>query len=88
MASRFTEQEALNQPGELYRHKKGGIYRIHTITTLRDQTAEWKGESDHKKGELTVVYDHLWPHDHAFYQRPHREFTDTSRFKKIVRMQG
>lgn len=88
MASRFTEQEALNQPGELYRQKKGGIYRIHTITTLRDQSAEWKGEEPHKKGELTVVYDHLWPHDQATYQRPHREFTDPTRFLKIVRVHG
>lgn len=88
MASRFTEQEALNQSGELYRHKKGGIYKLVEVTTLRDSGTEWKGEKDHKKGETLATYRHLWPHDHAYYQRPHAEFIQPDRFAKIVRLQG
>lgn len=88
MTSKFTEQEALNQPGELYRHKKGGIYRLDYITTLRQQGSTWKGEKVHKPGELLVTYQHLWPHEQGMFQRPHREFAQPDRFARIVHLQG
>lgn len=84
----MTEDEALNEPGELYRHKKGGIYRLDTITTLRYPHAEWKGDRPYKRGELLARYEHLWPHGHAMYQRPYAEFSQPERFAKIVRLQG
>lgn len=86
--SPLTEQEALNQPGELYRHKKGGIYRVDAITTLRNQRAEWKGEEPHKPGALLVTYKHLWPHEQGMFQRPHREFAQPDRFARIVNLKG
>lgn len=88
MKSRFTEQEALNQPGELYRHKNGGIYRLDYVTTLRQQRSAWKGNQPHKKGELLVTYQHLWPYEQGMFQRPHREFAQPDRFARIVNLKG
>jgi len=85
---KLTEKEALNEPGDLYRHKKGGIYRREAFTTVRDPKLPWKGQLKYSPGELLVTYEHLWPHDRAFYQRPHREMADQDRFVKIIHLRG
>ncbi len=58
-----TEAEALAALGEIYRHYKGGIYRI----ILR-------GVKHTENSEVGIVYEHLWPHDHCFWYRPESIF--------------
>lgn len=54
-----TESEALQAPGKIVRHYKGGIYRIISEHAKHSETLE--------EG---VVYEHLWPHQHGFWFRP------------------
>jgi len=84
----MTEADALNEPGELYRHKKGGIYRLRRVTSLRDSKLPWKGDQPYRKSQQLVTYEHLWPHMPSMFQRPYAEFMQPDRFAKIVRLQG
>lgn len=84
----MTESEALNQYGELFRHKKNGIYRLEEITTIRRSDYEWKGDRPYVRGQSLASYEHLWPHDRAMYQRPYDEFAELDRFNPIRRLQG
>ena len=59
-----TETQALAAPGEIYRHFKGGIYRV----VLR-------GVKHSERDEVGIVYEHLWPHDHGFWYRPESIFS-------------
>ncbi len=61
-----SEREARTAPGEIYRHYKGGIYRLVARDVLHSETEE-----------LGVVYEHLWPHTHRFFFRPQTMFFDT-----------
>ena len=58
-----SEKEALDASGEIYRHYKGGIYRLIARSAKHSET-----------GEIGVVYEHLWPHDHGFWFRPQEMF--------------
>lgn len=58
-----TEKEALAAPGPIYRHYKGGIYRL-----------VQRGVRHSETGEVGVLYEHLWPHDHGFWFRPEALF--------------
>lgn len=58
-----TEAQALAAEGEIYRHFKGGIYRL-----------VQRGVRHSETGEIGVVYEHLWPHDHGFWFRPEASF--------------
>ena len=60
-----TEEEALAAPGELYRHFKGGIYRI-----------VMRGVKDSETLEDGVIYEHLWPHEHRFWYRLESSFNE------------
>jgi hypothetical protein len=53
---------------ELYRHKKGGVYR--KLMEADD-------------GE-TVVYEHLWPYACSVRTRPKVEFEEPGRFERIT----
>ena len=59
-----TREEALNAPGWIYTHFKGGVYR--RLMDARDTTTDPPRE--------VVVYEHLWPHQHGFWTRPIDEF--------------
>lgn len=85
---KLTEKEALNQHGELFRHKKGGIYRLDEITSIRRSDYEWKGERPFVRGQTLASYEHLWPHERGMFQRPYDEFEETDRFAPIVRLHG
>ena len=62
--SLFTsEQEALVAPGEIYRHYKGGIYRLIGRNAKHSET-----------GEVGVIYEHLWPHEHGYWFRAQEMF--------------
>lgn len=72
-----TKEEALSAPGEVYQHYKGGVYRLLQRDVKHAET-----------GELGVVYEHLWPHNHTLFFRPQDIFfskTDDGieRFKLI-----
>lgn len=72
-----TEAEALAAPGEIYRHYKGGVYRLVERDVRHSET-----------GEIGVLYEHLWPHDHGFWFRPQELFfgslpDGSPRFHKI-----
>lgn len=54
-----TEAAALQAPGKIVRHYKGGIYRIISENAKHSETME--------EG---VMYEHLWPHQHGFWFRP------------------
>lgn len=54
-----TEAEALAAPGDVYRHYKGGIYRVLHSNVRHSE--------DLSTG---VVYEHLWPHAHGVWYRP------------------
>lgn len=54
-----TKEEAYAAPGEIYQHYKGGVYRV-----LQ------RGVKNTETGELGVLYEHLWPHEHTVYWRP------------------
>ena len=58
-----TEEEALAAPGEIYRHYKGGVYRLVSRGVKHSETLE-----------VGVVYEHLWPHEHEFWYRPEEMF--------------
>lgn len=53
------EDDALAASGEIYRHHKGGIYRLIARDVRHSET-----------GEEGVVYEHLWPHTHQLWYRP------------------
>lgn len=58
-----TKEEALAAPGEVYQHYKGGVYRLVQRDVKHTET-----------GEIGVMYEHLWPHDHGFWFRPQEMF--------------
>ncbi len=58
-----TEAEALSAPGEIYKHYKGGVYRLVQRGVVHCDT--------HEPG---VLYEHLWPHVHQFWYRPESDF--------------
>lgn len=62
-----SEADALNAPGTVYRHYKGGIYRVlfpHVKHT--------------ENNEYGVVYEHLYPNPHGVYFRPQTMFFGTT----------
>jgi len=61
-----TEQEALSAEGEIYKHYKGGIYRLVKRGILHCENLE-----------RHVLYEHLWPHAHQFWFRSETDFFDT-----------
>lgn len=72
-----TEVEALAAEGEIYRHYKGGVYRLVK-----------RGVRHSESQETGVLYEHLWPHDHGFWFRPEELFfgiipDGTPRFKLV-----
>jgi hypothetical protein len=72
-----SEAEALAAPGEIYKHYKGGVYRLVQRGVKHSETLE-----------VGVLYEHLWPHDHGFWFRPEEIFFGTlsngePRFRKI-----
>ena len=88
-SSHSSEAEALNQPGELFRHKKGGIYRLLEITSLRNSDFKWKGNRPHiQRGQTLATYEHLWPHQVETYQRPYDEFAEEDRYRRIIRSES
>lgn len=58
-----TEAEALAAEGEIYKHHKGGVYRLVQCGVKNSETLE-----------PGVLYEHLWPHDHGFWWRPEELF--------------
>jgi hypothetical protein len=71
----MTETEALALA--THRHYKGGLYRV--IGPARHSETE----------EPMIVYEHLWPHEHAMWVRPEPLFTDSladgrPRFKALT----
>lgn len=58
-----TKEEAYAAPGEIYQHYKGGVYRLVQCDVKHTET-----------GEMGVVYEHLWPHNHTFFFRPQEMF--------------
>ena len=58
-----TEEEALSAEGEIYKHYKGGVYRLLKRGVRHSETLE-----------VGVLYEHLWPHDHGFWFRPEELF--------------
>ncbi len=58
-----SEAEALQAPGKIVRHYKGGIYRIIDEHVRHSETLE--------EG---VLYEHLWPNKHGFWFRPKAMF--------------
>ncbi len=72
-----SEAEALAAEGEIYKHYKGGIYRLIMRGVRHSETLE-----------TGVLYEHLWPHDHGFWFRPEAIFSSNlpngePRFKLI-----
>ena len=72
-----TEEGALSAPGEIYKHYKGGVYRLVQRGVRHSETME-----------VGVLYEHLWPHDHGFWFRPQELFfgllpNGEPRFKRI-----
>lgn len=61
-----SKEEALIAPGEIYQHYKGGVYRL-----------VQRGVRHSETGEIGVLYEHLWPHDHGFWFRPEELFFGT-----------
>jgi len=59
------EAEALSMPGLIYRHYKGGIYRLVLSKVKNTDT-----------GQLGIVWEHLWPHKHGYVWRPESELDD------------
>lgn len=58
-----TEAEALAAEGDIYKHYKGGVYRL-----VR------RGVKNSETLEVGVLYEHLWPHDHGIWWRPEELF--------------
>lgn len=74
--------EALNAPGDVRVHYKGGIYR--KLFTALDCDLSVNGQVVRK-----AVYEHLHPHPHDFYLRGNEEFegdasTDRRRFRPVA----
>jgi hypothetical protein len=72
-----TEAEALAADGEIYKHYKGGVYRLMQ-----------RGVKDCETLEDGVIYEHLWPHGHHFWYRSEKDFfsqlpTGEPRFKLV-----
>lgn len=72
--------DAINAPGLVYAHWKGGIYRLLTLVKAPAALPDtlplketWEGPRP--AGDL-VVYEHLWPHAHQYYVRSAAEFFD------------
>lgn len=86
MMSKLTEAEALAHNGDLYRHKKGGIYRLLQITTIPNYGITWKGDEPYKQGDLLAIYEHLWPYANQEFRRPYAEFSQPERFAKIIQI--
>lgn len=83
-ASGMTEEQALSAPGDVRRHKKGGIYRVLLVDTVRRPwAATWAGNDNPISGQPLVLYEHLWPHAPALYQRPQAEFEEPYRFMQV-----
>lgn len=61
----MTEAEAIATPGLIYRHYKGGIYRL-----------VLKGVQNTTTADLGIVWEHLWPHAPGYKWRPEAEFQD------------
>jgi len=59
----MTEEEALAEPGLLFRHFKGGIYRYCAIAKSADDDQQ-----------LLVIYEHLYPHERQLWIRRLEEF--------------
>lgn len=75
-----TRDAALNAPGRVYLHFKGGVYRLLTyiradepLPDVERLTETWEGG---RPSEDLVIYEHLWPHGHQHYVRPAAEFYD------------
>lgn len=58
-----TEAEALAAEGDIYKHYKGGVYRLVRRDVKNSETLE-----------VGVLYEHLWPHDHGIWWRPEELF--------------
>lgn len=58
-----TKEGAYAAPGEIYQHYKGGVYRLVQRDVKHTET-----------GEIGVMYEHLWPHNHGFWFRPQEMF--------------
>ncbi len=58
-----SESAALSASGEIYKHYKGGVYRL-----------VQRGVRHSETGEVGVLYEHLWPHEHGFWFRPEALF--------------
>ncbi len=58
-----SETEALTAPGEIYKHYKGGVYRL-----------VHRGVKHSETGEVGVLYEHFWPHEHGYWFRPEELF--------------
>lgn len=72
-----TKEAAYAAEGEIYQHYKGGVYRLLARDVQHSET-----------GEIGVLYEHLWPHNHGFWFRPQDMFfgnlpDGTPRFKRI-----
>lgn len=72
-----TEAEALAAEGEIYKHYKGGVYRLLQKRVRNSETLE--------EG---ILYEHLWPHDHGVWWRPESLFfgkleNGEPRFKRL-----
>ena len=61
-----TREAALAAPGEVYAHRKGGVYRV----VGRFMWAN-SGPQDEKEA---LLYEHLFPNAHALYGRTGDEF--------------
>jgi len=73
-----TEEEALAVEGDIYKHYKGGVYRLVRRGVKHSETME-----------IGVLYEHLWPHAHEFWYRSENDFFSTldsgePRFKRII----
>lgn len=75
-----TQGEALNAPGLVYAHWKGGIYRLLSYVPAGGRLPDVLPLNDAmevpKEPADLVVYEHLWPHAHQYYVRTAAEFFD------------
>lgn len=68
----FCDWATAVQRHELFRHKKGGIYRL----VHRGRHAD--------DGSRVVIYQHLWPHQVGLWVRNEAEFFEEGRFVRIA----
>lgn len=61
--SNYKTKEAITNKTNVYLHYKGGYYRLLQDNVTHTET-----------NERGVLYEHLWPHEHAFYFRPYDLF--------------